>query len=712
MKFENFKLTCSVFRTVVFVLVCVVACSQSEAQELYWRQTNGPFGGEIRALAVNASGHIFAGVWAGGIFRSTDDGASWTSLRDPQRSIYSLAVNNLGHIFAVVSVTDGRILRSTNNGDSWTRADSGIPGSDVTSIFSQRNGDLYVGTPGSGIFRSTDNGMFWTNANGLGLTASYICCFASDSRGDIFIGTEDGIFNSTDNGEHWAHVGLSGIPIREIIIDDSGHMFAGYFNTVDGGIYRSIDSGRTWTKFDKGLTDKNFRALNRSSNGNLFVATTYGGVYRSTDNGENWMQTNSGLKNLFVRSLAIDSSGRVFAGTGNGVAASTNNGDTWSYIGVPHSFATSLSISREDNVFVSTYQGVFRSTDNGESWLETALAGNAILECFTINSSEYIFAGSSSNVFYSTNTGEEWHQIDSGLSTYVISFACDSNSHVYAGTESGIRRLDNDFKGWSAAGLDSFMVNSIAIAPSGNLFAGTERLIPYFHNGVFRSADGGLNWTHVLDDTTISCLLIDSYGWIIAATKSIIPKMYRSTNNGESWTVVGSGLRGNIQSLAKNSTGHIFASTPAGVFRSTDHGEHWTDVSLGLPTLTIADLCLNSKGYIFAASYGNGVYRSTQSTTDIHEPIADFPQSFWLEQNYPNPFNPTTNFEFRIANFGFVNLKIYDMLGREVATLVNENKAAGNYTIEWNASNFSSGVYFYKLQVGNNVSVKKMLLLR
>ncbi len=88
------------------------------------------------------------------------------------------------------------------------------------------------------------------------------------------------------------------------------------------------------------------------------------------------------------------------------------------------------------------------------------------------------------------------------------------------------------------------------------------------------------------------------------------------------------------------------------------------------------------------------------------------PLEFALIQNYPNPFNPLTNFEFRIANRELVTLKVFDVLGREVTTLVNEEKEPGEYTIEWDASNIPSGVYFYKLSAGKNVDTKKLLLMK
>jgi hypothetical protein len=87
-------------------------------------------------------------------------------------------------------------------------------------------------------------------------------------------------------------------------------------------------------------------------------------------------------------------------------------------------------------------------------------------------------------------------------------------------------------------------------------------------------------------------------------------------------------------------------------------------------------------------------------------------ETYRLEQNYPNPFNPTTNITYVLPKAENVSLKVYDVLGREVATLVNEVKPAGAYTVPFNASNLASGVYFYKLQAGSFVQTKKMMLVK
>ncbi|RKY91854.1 MAG: hypothetical protein DRQ01_07045 [Ignavibacteriae bacterium] len=88
------------------------------------------------------------------------------------------------------------------------------------------------------------------------------------------------------------------------------------------------------------------------------------------------------------------------------------------------------------------------------------------------------------------------------------------------------------------------------------------------------------------------------------------------------------------------------------------------------------------------------------------------PNTFELHQNYPNPFNPSTTISYSVPEIEFVTLKVYDVLGKEVATLINEEKQAGSYEVEFGAQNLSSGIYFYKLQAGSFVETRKMILLK
>ena len=98
--------------------------------------------------------------------------------------------------------------------------------------------------------------------------------------------------------------------------------------------------------------------------------------------------------------------------------------------------------------------------------------------------------------------------------------------------------------------------------------------------------------------------------------------------------------------------------------------------------------------------------------TGVQQADNNVPQNFLLEQNYPNPFNPTTQINYSIPSAQKVTLKVYDELGKEVATLVNNEQAAGNYTVDFDASRFASGVYFYRIQAGNFMQMKKMILMK
>ena len=93
-------------------------------------------------------------------------------------------------------------------------------------------------------------------------------------------------------------------------------------------------------------------------------------------------------------------------------------------------------------------------------------------------------------------------------------------------------------------------------------------------------------------------------------------------------------------------------------------------------------------------------------------PVSNIPDKYSLSQNYPNPFNPTTKIKFDIPKQGLVSVKVYDVLGKEVATLVNEVKSAGSYNIDFNGTNLSSGVYFYRLESGTFIETKKMMLIK
>jgi hypothetical protein len=154
-------------------------------------------------------------------------------------------------------------------------------------------------------------------------------------------------------------------------------------------------------------------------------------------------------------------------------------------------------------------------------------------------------------------------------------------------------------------------------------------------------------------------------------------------------------------------------NTASGTWSSSDATQPFTDFLLR--ELIKGRLYLNAHTSANPGGEIRGqVIGSTGVATSVEQiHSAEVPSDFRLDQNYPNPFNPTTNIEFRVSRFGFVALRIYDVLGRELATLVNEERPAGVYTVRWDASSLPSGTYLYRLTAEGAVAqTKKMILLK
>jgi hypothetical protein len=155
-----------------------------------------------------------------------------------------------------------------------------------------------------------------------------------------------------------------------------------------------------------------------------------------------------------------------------------------------------------------------------------------------------------------------------------------------------------------------------------------------------------------------------------------------------------------------------------GVYFSTDTGATWKYA--GLDSIFVNQLV--SYGDSTYAATNNGLYiltRTVVGATSVRQ-VGNVPTTYALYQNYPNPFNPTTTIRYQLKVKSFVTLTVYDVLGRKVATLVNEEEPVGNHSTYWDAANFSSGVYFYQLkalqkdggQAGSSVETKKMILMK
>jgi photosystem II stability/assembly factor-like uncharacterized protein len=193
--------------------------------------------------------------------------------------------------------------------------------------------------------------------------------------------------------------------------------------------------------------------------------------------------------------------------------------------------------------------------------------------------------------------------------------------------------------------------------------------------------------------------------------------VYRTTNGGTNWM----NISGNLPDIPHESVvidpmypQNIYAGNDLGVYVTTNSGANWYEFRNGMPYALVFDLTIvYPNRHIRAATHGNGIYERSlvQYPVGIANNNKQIPEAFKLYQNYPNPFNPSTNIKFDLPESSNVVLRVYDITGRAVYTLVNKNLNAGSYKVKFDGSAFSSGVYFCRLETGNGFAETIKLLL-
>ncbi len=229
---------------------------------------------------------------------------------------------------------------------------------------------------------------------------------------------------------------------------------------------------------------------------------------------------------------------------------------------------------------------------------------------------------------------------------------------------------------------------------------------------ILRTTNGGASWINQISGTTnqlrgVSFTDSDN-GTAVGWEGTIL----RTTNGGTSWISQTSGTRNNLYGVSFADSNNGTAVGVLGtILRTTNGGASWINQISGTTNLLLAVSFTDSDNGT-AVGWVGTILRTTNGGVTFIEVSKEKVSSFLLMQNYPNPFNPSTTINYQIPALNFVTLKVYDVLGNEVVTLVNEEKPAGEYEVEFNASSLSSGIYFYRLQAGSFVETKKMVLLR
>jgi ligand-binding sensor domain-containing protein len=685
-----------------FMMGCCIFLGNSAYGQ--WTKMSGPEAGSIRATVVY-NGIIFAGTDGGGIFRSLNNGATWTGCGMAGQDFYAFAVRR-DSLFAG-AYGDGVYL-STDSGTSWKAINSGMSYLFIDALASN-NAALFAATY-QGIYRLANGDTAWTPVNAA-LKYGKTLLTSGDT---IFVGSSDsGVTVSFDNGTSWAqsNSGMAGHRVYALA-KNGADVYAGTYD----GVFRSADNGASWNAVNSGLTDHDVISL-ALHNGDVF-AGTLSGVYRLLQNGAAWTAASSGLTNRFVRTL-VAKNDTLFAGTyGGGVFRSSNNGATWTVAnaGLSASLVTSFTKSGKDLVAGTYGAGAFLLANCAGQWtaINTGLTSLNV-RCLATRCDTLLFAGTDLGVFRTSNLLMSWTQVNNGITVRTDIYALAVNGingpDIFAGISTGfstggwIYHSINDGNAWTLSANQSDRVYALA-ANNGTLFAGID-------TGVFLSTDNGDSWTVVNAGLTNKCVISFAFkdSSVFAGTYDGV---FRSFDSGTSWTQVVSGLTPTaIYALAVGGDS-VFAGTNDGVFVSANDGTSWSRLGTGLPGMAVNAL-VASDTCLFAGTQGLGVWRfhllpgMSAAHITARRTVCFSPSLHMV--SIVNSAIPTA-VAYSIPSACHVRLSITALSGRSVAVLENGQRTAGEHSVAFDGTRLRSGFYVCRFQTGNYQESRRLLLVK
>jgi len=694
------------------------------------------------------------GMYGIGILKSTNAGATWTKSLDwsynNQRGIWKVLINPKNSNTVYSATTEG-VFKSVNAGGTWSQVlnyqmvmDLLINPVDTTVLYaSVGNLSSYIPNANVGLYKSTNAGASWTKLAG-GLPATW----TGKTTIDMFKGNPNyiyaniandpstnnyvGYYRSTNAGLNWT-LGSTSVPSSNQGWYNQGHTVktndpnSVLVGTLD--IEKSTNGGTSfttmsdWSAWNSGATppgqpegptnfvhaDVHFITSNPKEPNKVYIAAD-GGMYRSNDFGATFYSCNGGyVTSQFYASLANSYTDSIFClgGLQDNRSAFYQGTTAWYKTFSGDGTCSQVSSTSASTCYTAYHNGsLSKSNNGGVSWNVSVnsppgaypATGNETNYCFNMpyvccaSNPNYLYAGGTS-MYRSTNGGTSW-------------------TGPY-GSFNGGKALSI---GVSSTSTDTAYVG---IMPVGSSVA-----------GVYRTVNGGLNWTDVSGGmvpnrypTRINVNPYNSKEVYVSIGGFGTAHVLRSTNSGTNWI----NITGNLPDVPTQSVvvdpvypQNIYVGNDLGVYVSTNTGASWNEYRTGMPYTLVFDLSIvNISRKLRATTHGNGIWerKLVANPVAVQNNNTEIPKDYLLYQNYPNPFNPVTTIKFDIpamkGRTGFVKIEIYNMLGRKVSALVNENLSSGSYSVNFDASFLATGTYIYRLSVNNEViSAKKMVLIK
>jgi len=707
-------------------LITITFLTQPLHSQWYW-QSPVPTGNQFQCVKlVNSQTGYAAGI-LGTIAKTTDGGLSWvTQKSNTQTLLYSIDFINAN---TGIAVGDSAIIvRTTNGGTNWTK----------TKLFSTgffRGIDLLndrIGFIAGGrgfstapyILKTYDAGLNWTQLNSGVITTLHCVSFLDSLNG--VIGGASMIIKTTDGGTSWYRTLFSGGTdfINSVQYIDPVNVVA--FQDGDN-MYKSTNGGNNWVFYPLFLPSINggfdLGRYIRFADANTGLAISdFGRIGKTTNGGVNWTLDTTYTKydtpeniGLFWGLDFIDNDNALIAGSGGKILRTTNGAQSWE---IQNGFKKGLNA----NYFTDANTGytvgdsgkIFKTTNAGDGWNQqqsgTIQKLNSVY--FTSRDTGYV-VGDTAVILKTTNAGTNWLAQSSGLSgpykdIFDIHFL-NSNTGILGADSGKIIKTTNAGDNWNIkiVGVN----NSISAV----WFLNSQVGISSSTGGLYRSTNAGNNW--FVQITGINVIGADIFfsDSLNGLSLESINKSYKTTNGGVNWfQIMNNGADAALYSVSSIDNSLSYACGGDGyIVKTTNGGLNWTR----LPRITTNYLNSvyftdPSTGYI-SGEFGTLLKTTNGGMTFITKENSFIPNEFKLNQNYPNPFNPSTTISYKIQKSGLIQLKLFDIAGKEITSLIDQQQSPGEYKVLFDASAYPSGIYFYSLYSnGILLDSKKCLLIK